>query len=65
MEADVSIPKLGMMNLSIVEGGRTVWSDNKYIGGADGISGANDARDSIVLYVGSGSYDFEMNGRLF
>jgi uncharacterized protein GlcG (DUF336 family) len=65
MEADVSIPKLGMMDLSIAEDGKTVWLDNKYIVGATGISGANDSGDSIVVHVGSGSYEFEMNGRFF
>jgi uncharacterized protein GlcG (DUF336 family) len=65
VEADVSIPKLGMMDLSIAEDGKTVWLDNKYIVGATGISGANDSGDSIVVHVGSGSYEFEMNGRFF
>jgi alpha-L-rhamnosidase len=65
MQADIEIPKMGMMDLSIVEGGKAVWLGNKYTAGTDGISGANDDGDSIVLHVGSGSYDFEMNGRLF
>jgi alpha-L-rhamnosidase len=65
MEANISIPKLGMMDLSIVEGGKAVWSENKYTEGTDGISGADDAADSIVLHAGSGPYHFEMNGRLF
>lgn len=65
MEADVSIPKLGLMDVAIAESGRSVWSDNKYVAGTGGVNGANDAGDSIVVHTGSGSFEFEMHGRTF
>ncbi len=64
-EADVSIPKLGLMDLVITENGTTTWRANTYVPGVPGVSGGTDARDSVTLRVGSGSYNFAMNGVLF
>jgi alpha-L-rhamnosidase len=64
-EADVSIPKLGMMGLLITESGTAVWRANTYVPGALGVTGGTDNPDSVTLRVGSGSYNFAMDGALF
>lgn len=59
-EAFVSIPRLGMKNIVISEGGKTVWSENKSDEeGVVGISeGVNDG-EYITFTVGSGQYIFQ------
>jgi alpha-L-rhamnosidase len=63
--ADVSVPKLGLTDLVVTESGTTVWRANTYVPGVLGLSGGSDAADSVILHVGSGSYDFAMNGASF
>jgi alpha-L-rhamnosidase len=65
MEGDINVPKLGLNNLVIAEGGKTLWQSNAYIPGVPGVTGATDAADWVVVHVGSGSYSFAMNGVLF
>ena len=64
-EADISIPKLGLMDLVATESGTAVWRADAYVPGVPGLTGGTDAPDAIILHVGSGSYRFAMNGRLF
>ncbi|MBI4165416.1 MAG: family 78 glycoside hydrolase catalytic domain, partial [Acidobacteria bacterium] len=64
-EADISIPKFGLMNLVIMESGTTVWRANAYVPGVSGLTGGIDAPDAVILHAGSGSYNFAMNGALF
>jgi alpha-L-rhamnosidase len=64
-EADVSIPKLGLTDLVVEESGTVVWRANNYVPGAPGLTGGSDAPDAVILHVGSGSYNFAMNGVLF
>jgi len=64
-DADISIPKLGLMNLVVTESGTIVWRANTYVPGVPGLTGGTDAPDSVILHVGSGSYAFAMNGTLF
>jgi alpha-L-rhamnosidase len=64
-EADVSIPKLGLMNIVVKESGTTVWRNNAYVPGSPGLAGGTDTPDSVILHLGSGSYNFAVNGHLF
>lgn len=64
-EADISIPKLGLMDLVITESGTPVWRANAYVPGTPGLTGGTDAPDAVILHAGSGSYDFAMNGALY
>jgi len=61
-EADISIPKLGLMDLVVTESGTAVWRANAYVPGVPGLTGGTDAPEAIILHVGSGSYSFALNG---
>jgi hypothetical protein len=63
-EADVSMPKLGLMNIVVSESGTTVCRNNAYVPGAPGLAGGIDTPDSVILRVGCGSYKFAVNGGL-
>ena len=60
--ARVSVPTLGLSNISVSEGGNTIWQDNAYLPGGDGITVAVARAEYIDVEVGSGSYRFELTG---
>jgi len=64
-DADIRIPKLGTIDPVVTESGTTVWRANTYVPGAPGVTTGTDGPDSIILHVGSGSYNFAMEGDLF
>jgi len=59
--AVVSIPKLGMQEISISEGGQPLWKDGKLVGGIPGIDGGCETADYVEFEVGSGQYSFELS----
>lgn len=61
-EAEVVVPKLGLRDIRISEGGLTVWTDGKYAGGAPGIAGAEDKDGAIRFKTGGGRYVFLLEG---
>lgn len=65
IEADVSIPQLGLTDIQITESGHAVWRANAYVNGVAGITGAEATTDSIVFHVGSGTYSFAMSGSTY
>ena len=56
--AAVSVPKLGLANVAIDEGGADVWKDGAYVAGVAGVESAADAGDAVTFEIGSGSYRF-------
>ena len=60
--ARVSVPTLGLSNISVSEGGNAIWQDNAYLPGRDGIISAVVRDEYIDVEVGSGSYRFELTG---
>ena len=60
--ARVSVPTMGLGNVTVTEGGDTVWESGSYIGGVAGITGASGSADYVTFDVGSGSYRFELRG---
>jgi alpha-L-rhamnosidase len=61
-EAKVGIPKLGLQNTVVEEGGKTVWRNGSYLAGAAGISGGSETAARVTLDVGSGRYSFKLSG---
>ncbi|HOW84565.1 MAG TPA: family 78 glycoside hydrolase catalytic domain [Candidatus Aminicenantes bacterium] len=61
-EAEVVIPKLGIRNVKVSEGGRTVWAGGRYAAGAPGIAGAEDKDGAIRFKTGGGRYAFVLEG---
>src|SRR5512143_2328391 len=61
-EAEVVIPKLNLRDVKVSEGGRTIWADGKFVGGATGIAGAVDKDGAIRVQTGGGRYAFVLEG---
>ena len=61
-EAEVVIPKLNLRGIKVSEGGKTVWADGKFVGGATGVAGAVDKDGAIRIQVGGGRYVFVLEG---
>jgi alpha-L-rhamnosidase len=62
-EAEIAIPKFNLKNISVKEGGRTIWADGAFVPGIEGVLEAKDASGSIVIKTGSGRYAFELTGK--
>jgi alpha-L-rhamnosidase len=56
--AQVSVPKLGLQDVIVKEGGQTVWKSGAYVAGTPGISGASQTADYVTFDLGSGRYVF-------
>jgi alpha-L-rhamnosidase len=61
-EAEVVIPKLGIRDFKVSEGGRTIWAKDLYAAGAAGVSGAIDKDGAIRIKTGGGRYVFVLEG---
>ena len=60
--ARISLPTLGLSNVSISENGNTIWQNNAYLPGREGIKSARTRPDYIDVEIGSGTYHFELTG---
>ena len=60
--ASVSVPTLGLKNVSVGESDEVVWKDGAYVSGVAGIAAASANADYVTFDVGSGSYRFELRG---
>jgi alpha-L-rhamnosidase len=61
--AKVSVPTVGLKNVSVTESGKTVFEGGAYRTGAVGISGAIQSTEYVTFHVGSGVYSFRLTGR--
>ena len=62
-EARVSVPKIGLKNITITESEISVWKDGTFIKGASGITAGTETNDYVTFDVGSGFYDFKLTGQ--
>lgn len=63
VEAEVWVPKLGMRQVVVREGGAIVWEKGQLASGAvPGIVSGREERDHVVFEVGSGQYEFVLTG---
>ena len=60
--ARISLPTLGLSNISLSESGNTIWQNNAYLPGRDGITSARARAAYIDVDIGSGTYHFELTG---
>ncbi len=60
--ATVSVPKIGLKDVTVAEGGEIVWRDGAYVSGIQGITGGSESAGYVTLEVGSGDYLFTMTG---
>ncbi len=61
-QAKVSVPKIGLKNVTITEGRKVVWKDGSYVSGVAGITGGRQSDDYVTFDVGSGRYRFRLRG---
>ena len=61
-KSTVSVPKIGLRNVSVKEGDETIWKDGGYISAVEGITGGRESDDYVTFEVGSGSYEFRAVG---
>ncbi|MCS6953870.1 MAG: glycoside hydrolase family 78 protein [Bryobacteraceae bacterium] len=59
-EAEIHLPKLGLPSVVVRESGRVIWDGQTYRTGALGVSGARQTERAVIVTVGSGTYDFEL-----
>ena len=63
-QAKVSVPKMGLEDITISEDGKTIWENGSYISGVAGITASSESAQYIAFDVGSGSYSFKLSGAL-
>jgi len=61
-DAEVSVPKIGLKNVTVTEGGKTIYKNGRFIKGVSGITAATETDDYVTLETGSGSYSFNLQG---
>ena len=61
-EGTISVPKIGLKNVTITESGKPVWKNDAFASDSAGITSGADTGDYITFTVGSGSYDFRLKG---
>jgi alpha-L-rhamnosidase len=62
MRAKISIPKLGLRDVSVEEGGKPVWKDGMYRDGIPGVVDGTDEQEYVTFDAGSGVYRFVLHG---
>ncbi len=55
-QAMVSVPKIGLKNIAVKAGGKTIWQDSSYVEGVVGITGGRESANYVTIDVGSGSH---------
>jgi alpha-L-rhamnosidase len=60
--AKVHVPKMGLSNITVTEGGNTIWQSGAYVPGVTGITAGTENNDYVIFDVGSGLYNFVLNG---
>jgi len=63
-QAKVSIPKMGLHNVTIKEGGKVIWKDGSYVSSIAGISDGSESANYVIFNIGSGSYSFELRSEI-
>ena len=61
--AEVHVPKLGLNDVAVSEGGKALWTSGAMAASIPGITDGSESDESIVLDVGSGSYEFKLTGQ--
>jgi alpha-L-rhamnosidase len=62
-QAKVSVPKMGLRNVSVRESGRAIWEAGKFIEDVPGITAGSETEDYVSFDAGSGSYIFQLIGQ--
>ena len=60
--AEVRVPKLGWVDVTLAESGQTVWQEGASVRGVPGIAAGRESAGHVTLEVGSGCYRFALKG---
>jgi len=58
----VSVPKIGLSDVTIKEHNTTLWQEGAYVEGVAGITGGIESTDYVTFEAGSGTYKFQISG---
>jgi len=61
--AHISIPKAGLREVTVEEGGKLVWKKGAYLGGVPGVTAGAEEPDYVTFDTGSGMYSFILHGK--
>ncbi len=61
--ARIVLPKLGLHDVSLNEGGTAIWAGKKSAGSVEGVSTVTENNDAVVVEAGSGHYSFQLQGQ--
>ncbi len=61
--AEIRLPKFNWQQIEVVESGRAIWKDDKYLPGAPGLTAGKQTPAELIFEAGSGRYLFELRGR--
>ena len=56
--ARVSVPKMGMKNVTVIENHDIIWKKGSFVDTGKGISGGTESENYVTFNIGSGFYDF-------
>jgi alpha-L-rhamnosidase len=60
--AQIFLPKLGLHDVSVSEGGTALWQDKKSAGSVEGVTAVSENDSAVVVEAGSGHYIFHLKG---
>jgi alpha-L-rhamnosidase len=61
-EAEISLPAFNLQSVVVREGDEVIWDGRGYKEGVAGVRGVEKAQRAILIRVGSGRYDFRLEG---
>ena len=61
-KASVSIPKMGLKEVTVKEGGKLIWKNRSFLKVVEGISKGAEDKEYVTFEVGSGLYSFQLRG---
>lgn len=62
-QAEIHLPKFGWEDVTLNENGNQIYGGLKFRTGVQGIHMVEETRESIIIKIGSGQYNFRLTGR--
>jgi alpha-L-rhamnosidase len=59
-QAEIRLPKMGLKNIVIEEGGDNIWQKGTLVYQKEGIGSVKENQDRIIIQIGSGDYQFKL-----
>ncbi|NLJ49886.1 MAG: alpha-L-rhamnosidase, partial [Candidatus Atribacteria bacterium] len=59
-QAEIQLPKMGLKNIVVEEGGDHIWQKGILVSQKEGIHCASEKEDRIIIQIGSGDYQFKL-----